>query len=148
MVRTYKELRVWQRAFKLCRDVYACTAHFPDAERYGLIAQLRRAAVSIPSNIAEGHDRETTRDYLRFLWIARGSLAEVETQLMLATSLRLADEAAIIPVLDAADEVGRMLRGLIDSLAQRTNAVRTRPSPELAPRSAPLDPSPDPERRA
>ena len=81
MLKSYRELVVWQKAFQLCTHVYGLTKRFPPEERYGLTAQIRRAAVSIPSNIAEGYSRNTKRDYLHFLWMANGSLAEIETQL-------------------------------------------------------------------
>ncbi|MFP5404572.1 MAG: four helix bundle protein, partial [Gammaproteobacteria bacterium] len=84
---SYRDLSVWQLAMQLTEAIYAATRTFPQSELYALANQLQRAAVSIPSNIAEGHARNTTRDYLRFVSIAMGSLAEVETQLELATRL-------------------------------------------------------------
>jgi four helix bundle protein len=83
-VRGFQDLVVWQKAMTLVQDVYLHTRGFPSAERYGLTSQLRRAAVSVPSNLAEGHDRRTTRDYIHFVSNAQGSLAEVHTQLLSA----------------------------------------------------------------
>ena len=86
-VRDYRDLKVWQAGLKLAEAVHAVTTDFPKAEVFGLISQLRRAAVSIPSNIAEGHARDSTKEFLRFISIAMGSLAELETQLTLACRL-------------------------------------------------------------
>jgi four helix bundle protein len=119
MLRTYKDLKVWRKSFKLCLNVYRVTASFPGDERFGLTAQIRRAAVSVPSNIAEGYARETTRDYIRHLWIARGSLAEVETQLMLSRELDAADRPNLESLLTDVAEVERMLSALIRSLKER-----------------------------
>ena len=88
MVRHYRELIVWQKAMDLVMRVYEATECFPQRELFGLTNQLRRAAVSIPSNIAEGQGRNTTADFLRFLSIARGSLQELETQILIASRLR------------------------------------------------------------
>jgi len=119
MLRTYKDLKVWRKSFNLCISVYRVTASFPPAERFGLTAQVRRATVSVPSNIAEGYARETTRDYIRHLWIARGSLAEVETQLMLSRELRMVDLPKLEALLTDVAEVERMLSALIRSLKEK-----------------------------
>ncbi len=124
MLKTYKELKVWQKSFALCADIYRISTRFPSDERFGLTSQLRRAAVSIPSNIAEGYARDTTRDYIRFLWVANGSLAEVETQLMLTRTLRVAPETDVDTLLESVSEIERMLRALIRSLG----GGATRPS--------------------
>ncbi|HEX7327195.1 MAG TPA: four helix bundle protein [Casimicrobiaceae bacterium] len=116
---SYKDLKVWQAAMVLVKDVYELTKHFPASERFGLSQQLQRSAVSIPSNIAEGHARSRTGDYLRFLSIARGSLAETETQLLLALDLGFADASRVSSVSTRADEIGRMLRALERSLSRR-----------------------------
>jgi four helix bundle protein len=86
-IRSYKDLLVWQKAMTLVKEVYLLTAKFPADERFGLTAQMRRAAVSVPSNIAEGHARQGSKEYLQFLSHAGGSLAELETQTLLAISL-------------------------------------------------------------
>jgi len=94
-VRHYKELKIWQRGMHLTKSVYQLTAGFPSDERFGLTAQMRRAAVSAPSNIAEGQARSGTREFLQFLSYASGSLAELETQLLLGASLGYCSAAQI-----------------------------------------------------
>jgi len=116
MLHSFKELRVWQRSYALCADVYRLTNRFPHEERFGLTAQIRRAAVSVPSNIAEGYSRDTTRDYIRFLWMARGSLAELETQLMIAAELQFTGREASGGMLAEVNEIQRLLNALIRSL--------------------------------
>ncbi len=111
-VKSYRDLSVWQRAMDMTSSVYRLTAELPADERFGLVSQARRAAVSVPANIAEGHRRSSTRDYLRFLSIAAGSLAELETLLELASrlySIRSTSQGELAGLLD---EVGKMLRGL------------------------------------
>jgi four helix bundle protein len=103
----------------LVKEVYELTRRFPIAERFGLAQQLQRSAISIPSNIAEGHARSRTGDYLRFLSIARGSLAEAETQLFLAEQLGFAEAKAISRISVKTDEIGRMLGALERSLYRR-----------------------------
>jgi len=87
MLKNYKELKVWEKAYKLCLDIYTVTKRFPKEEIYGLTSQIRRSAVSIPSNIAEGYGRKTTSEYVRFLYIAYGSVCELETQTMISGDL-------------------------------------------------------------
>lgn len=111
---TFRDLIVWQKAIRLCAAVYAVTRSMPAAEQFGLVGQMRRAAVSIPSNIAEGNARGTRKDYLRSLIIARGSLAELETQLVIAQELRYLSDTAAVRSLMA--EVSAMLQGLISRL--------------------------------
>ena len=116
-VRNYTELETWQRAMDLAVAVYAVTKAYPRDEVYGLTAQTRRSAVSVPSNIAEGQGRGSTRDFVRFLTVARGSLCELETQLRLGSRLKYADEQTIDTVLKESATVGRLLNGLIRSVA-------------------------------
>lgn len=116
MLKTYKELLVWQKSFQLCKSLYSATKAFPSDERFGLTAQIRRAAVSVPSNIAEGYERGTTRDYLRFLYIAKGSLSEIETQMLLARDLEFTKGRSVEETIKDIDEVERMLVALIRSL--------------------------------
>ena len=122
MLRTHKELTDWQKSFEFCKLIYSETKRFPAEERYGLISQLRRAAVSVPSNIAEGYNRRTRRDYIRFLWMANGTMAEIETQLMLARELVYLSAAECDELLKAHAEVERMVIALIRSL-ERKEAV-------------------------
>ena len=115
-VMSYRDLDAWQEAMEVAVSVYALAAFLPSEERFGLAQQLRRAAASIPSNIAEGHARGATRDFARFVSIARGSMAEVETQLELAVRLGLLEDAATESVVSKCDKLGRILRGLRKSL--------------------------------
>ena len=101
-------------------EVYLLTASFPIGERFGLVSQMDRAAVSIPSNIAEGYGRSTTQDYLKFLRIARGSAYELETQLVLAVDLGLCDDARARRIAGLLQEVIRVLQGLVTALERRT----------------------------
>jgi len=113
-IKTYRDLIAWQKSMSLARQMYACTRGMPDSERFGLLVQMRRAAVSIPSNIAEGYARQSRTDYLRFLRIARGSLAELATQYELAYSMAMLEEDR--DLLELMREVDRVLQGLIRSL--------------------------------
>ncbi len=115
-VRNYSELIAWQKAMDLVQLVYAFTNRFPKEELYGLTNQVRRAAVSIPSNIAEGQGRRSTNEFLRFLSIAHGSLREVDTQVLIAARLGYLQEADIQNLIELAGEVGRLINGLINSL--------------------------------
>ena len=117
-VKNYQELIVWQKAMDLVEEVYVVSKSFPREEIYGLTSQLRRAAVSIPSNIAEGQGRRTTPDFLRHLSIAYGSLREVETQILIAARLRYRKDEECQDVLNLTGEVGRLLNGLMASLAR------------------------------
>jgi four helix bundle protein len=116
MLRSYKDLTAWQTAYQLALDVYRASGRFPERERYGLTAQLRRAAVSIPSNIAEGYGRRTRPDYLRSLHIAYGSVCELETQLLLATDLGYLTAESSKSLLQSAGDVERLLKALIRAL--------------------------------
>jgi four helix bundle protein len=114
LVNTHRDLTVWQKSIELCAAVYSATRSFPPIERFGLTAQARRAAVSIASNIAEGAARSSPREFARFLFIARGSLAELETQLEIARRCQIWEPNPEIE--DLCKAVGRMLNGLIRSL--------------------------------
>ena len=100
----------------LAEEVYRLSAQFPKHETYGLASQLQRSAVSLPSNIAEGHGRNSSKEFHRFLGIALGSLAELETQLILAQHLKYMTEEELMPSLSNGDEIGKMLKGLQKSL--------------------------------
>src|SRR6266481_4085086 len=112
-VRNYQELIAWQRAMDLVEEVYKASRDFPREEIYALTSQIRKAAVSIPSNIAEGQGRRTTADFLRHLSIAYGSLREVETQILIAQRLKHLVQAKVENVLTRGGEVGRLLNGLM-----------------------------------
>ena len=115
-VRSYRDLKVWQRAMELAVECHMLTRRFPRRSSSGLVAQLERAAGSVPANIAEGNGRRTRADYLRHLSIANGSLAELETHMLLAARLGLVSPREIRRVLSTASEVGRLLAGLIRAL--------------------------------
>lgn len=117
--KSHKDLIVWQKGLELAVDIHRLTENFPRHERFGIVAQLRRAAVSIPSNIAEGAARRTTRDFIAFLHIARGSLAELETQLLFAEQAAYVTPAALEKVMRLAHEVGRMINGMLRGLQRR-----------------------------
>ncbi len=129
MVTDFRDLRVWEEAMVLAELVYGAAASFPADERYGLAAQIRRAAVSVPSCIAEGNARASTRDYLRFLSMAKGSLAEVQTQMLLALRLGFLDNPAADPVLEKARLVSILLQGLRKSLTAELPRTSSSPFP-------------------
>lgn len=111
MSRPHHGLRVWQDAMRLVTDLYQATASFPDHERFGLVSQIRKAAISVPSNIAEGAARGSAKEFVRFLLIARGSLAELDTQLRIAQDLRFLQDAG--PLLDDMEDLQITLGSLI-----------------------------------
>jgi four helix bundle protein len=120
-VASYRDLDVWKQGIKLTLNTYKLTTGFPDSERFGLTSQLRRCSVSIPSNIAEGHARLSTREYIRHISIALGSLAELETQLQIAAELEFDKHEMIDDLLSTADRLGNQLRSLVKSLQNRLN---------------------------
>jgi len=121
-IESYKDLDVWQVAMTLAQESYLLTTPFPKDEMYGMAAQIRRAAVSIPANIAEGYGRDQTGSFVQFLRIAQGSARELETHLILAERIRLVDQQAAAPVQELCERVSKMLRSLIRFLeARRAN---------------------------
>lgn len=118
-VSSYRDLEIWQFSMQLAKEMYSFTREFPKEELYGLTSQIRRASVSIPANIAEGYGRDNPGDYSRFLQIAQGSLKELETLVLLACDVGIAEPAAIEAPLSLADRIGRMLRSLIRSIQSR-----------------------------
>jgi four helix bundle protein len=118
-VSSYRQLKVWQLGIQLTKLTYRLTKAFPKDELYGLTNQMRRAAVSIPANIAEGHARDSTKEFLHFISIALGSLAEHETMIALAKELEYSDSAAVAALLENTDEEGKMLHGLQKTLKSR-----------------------------
>ncbi len=115
-IKSHRDLEVWQDAMRLAETCYQQTANFPARETYGLASQIRRAAVSIPSNIAEGHARRSLPAYLNHLSIALGSQAELETQIELSGRLKLCPESSAADILIKAGQIGRMLHALIQAL--------------------------------
>lgn len=130
-VRNYQDLIAWQKAMELVKLTYRLSKSFPREEQFGLTAQIRRAVVSVPSNIAEGQGRRTTKDFLRHLSIAYGSLRETETQNLIAEMLGFISADESREVIDKCGEVGRLLNGLVSSLEARVEnqfAHSTQPS--------------------
>lgn len=120
-VNSYRELKVWRLGMELAKEVYRLTRTFPKHEVYGLSSQMQRAAVSVPANIAEGHAKTSTREFLRHVSIAHGSLAELETHPILAESLEYCQREECSPLLNKCAEEGRMLNGLRRSLETKTS---------------------------
>ena len=120
-VGSHRDLVVWQKSMDLVVRCYEVSADFPKSETYGLTSHLRRAAVSVPANIAEGHGRGTPKSFVSFIWIANGSLTELETHILIAERLGYLQSESTAPVLQAAREIGRMLVGLRRSLEARFN---------------------------
>ena len=118
-ISSYRDLQVWQKSMVLVKEVYQSTARFPKEELYALTNQIRRAAVSIPSNIAEGHARDSTKEFLHHLSFALGSLAELETQMILSKDLQYLPEERLFPLLQQTNEIGKMLRGLQKALQRK-----------------------------
>ena len=116
MIRNYRDLIVWQKGMSLVTKVYSCVKLLPDDELYGLSSQIRRSAVSIPSNIAEGYGRGKTKDYLRYLRISRGSLYELQTQLEISVNLKFLGQNIVADIYDDSKEVERMLNALISKV--------------------------------
>lgn len=119
MIKNFKELKVWEKAHKLTLEVYHVTRNFPSEERYGLVSQMRRAAISIPANIAEGVKKKTTRDFLHFLNIAQSSLEELKYYFELSVDLKYINQRVYEEMLMNANEVGAMLAGLCKSLEKK-----------------------------
>ena len=119
MIRDYKELDVWKKSVALTTDLYKLTAGFSITERYGMISQIRRAATSIPANIAEGWGRGSRGEYIQFLAVARGSLMELETHLIIACNLQFIDSEELALVLKPVKDIEKMLNRLISVLRNR-----------------------------
>lgn len=129
MLKSYRELIVWQKAVQLVVDCYRATSGFPKSEIYGLTSQIRRAATSIPANIAEGYGRGSRKEYLQFLIVAQGSLKELETHFIVAQKLNYLTDAQLSRVLSQSDEVGKMLGSLIRKLRTPSPPYTQHPKP-------------------
>ena len=116
----YKKLKVWQKAMKLVIHVYKATKNFPKHEQYGLISQMRRSVISIPSNIAEGQGRNSDKEIVRFLDIARGSIYELDTQIEISRQLNYMNPKDFNTIFNLLDETSRMLTGLRKSKSQHS----------------------------
>jgi four helix bundle protein len=115
--RSYRDLRVWKEAVEFVKDVYVLTSRFPANEIYGLTNQIRRAAVSIPSNIAEGQGRNSPKEFRQFLGIALGSIGEVETQLIISEKIAYLSQDELVPLETRLDDLRKMLKSLSNRLA-------------------------------
>lgn len=116
MIKTYKDLLVWKRSVDLATKIYTTTEKFPKTEIYGLVSQMRRSAVSIPSNIAEGRNRGTRKDFAQFIRIAVGSTAELETQTEISKNLKLINESEYSQIISETGQISMMLRAIIRKL--------------------------------
>lgn len=118
-IKSYKDLIVWQKAIELVTEIYSVSKTFPNEEKFGIVNQLNRAVVSIPANIAEGWGRESSKDYLQFLRISRGSLMEVETLILISKNLNYINEELFKLISNKIEEVGKILQGLIKSINEK-----------------------------
>ena len=121
MIESYRDLMVWQKAMDIVADIYAITANFPREEIYGLTSQIRRSAISLPSNIAEGHAKGGRKEYAHFVGIAMGSLAELETQMLIAQRLKMLDDKQASVLQSQTTEIGKMLNVLRQKLTHGPN---------------------------
>ena len=119
MLKNYKELKVWQKTYQLCLEIYRVTKKFPREEIYGLTSQIRRSAVSVPSNIAEGYGRKTKGEYIQSLYIAYGSNCELETQILLSGDLAYIEAQNFERLQREVEDIERMLKALIKSLGEK-----------------------------
>jgi four helix bundle protein len=115
----FKDLNVWKKSLQLVKEVYIITAKYPKEEKFGLTSQIRRSAISIPSNIAEGCGRKTQKDFCNFLYIAQGSSFEFETQLILSFELGFIEEKVFENTVSKLNEIQKMLNGLINSIENK-----------------------------
>lgn len=115
-IRSFRDLIIWSKPMELLKEVYQVTKVFPKEELFGLTSQIRRAAVSIPSNIAEGHSRLSRKEFQYYLGNARGSLAELQTQIIIGKELGFIGDREMDDIINRATEVGRLLNGLLSSL--------------------------------
>ncbi|CCI14089.1 MAG: four helix bundle protein [Microcystis panniformis Mp_MB_F_20051200_S9] len=118
-IQSYRDLRVWQEAVNLAESCYRLTKTFPKEELYGMTTQIRRASVSIAANIAEGYGRKTRGEYIQFLYIAQGSLKELETHWLISQRVELASPQSVNPILNQCESVGRLLLTLIRALENK-----------------------------
>ncbi|MCL2861921.1 MAG: four helix bundle protein [Firmicutes bacterium] len=123
MIKNYKDLEIWQMGMLLAKKVYALTKKLPKEEIYGIVSQMRRSVVSIPSNIAEGQSRNSTKEFIQFLSIAKGSSSELETQLLLCVEIEYFSREDIIESLELISNIGKMFNSLIKKLQSKLSTV-------------------------
>lgn len=121
VMRTHKDLEVWQQSMRMVTSVYELTKEFPKEEMYGLTNQIRRAAVSVPSNIAEGAARHSRKEFIQFLYIALGSTMEVDTQIIISKNLGYLDNEKRLKLCNRINDIGKMINGLIKYLKERNS---------------------------
>lgn len=126
-IKSYKDLKVYQRAMELVIEIYQITRKLPDTEKFGLVSQMRRCAVSVPSNIAEGQQRDSLKDYLKFLYISRGSLAELETQINIVKKLDKNNKLDFEKIENLLIQTRKMLCVLIKKLAAKLKTKHLKP---------------------
>ena len=119
MLKSYKDLIVWKKAYNFCLQIYKLTRKFPNEEKFCLVLQMRRASISIPSNIAEGYARKTPREYIYSLYVSYGSLCELETQIIIAKDLGYFDDRKFQLLEEGLSEIGKMLKAIIKSLKNK-----------------------------
>ena len=142
MIHDYKELDVWKKSVALTTEIYKLTAGFPDSERYGMTSQIRRATTSIPANIAEGWGRGSRGEYIQFLTVARGSLMELETHLIIACNLKFVDSEQLALISKPLNDIEKMLNRLIAVLRHR----KAKPGQDIVSRvPSPVSRTSDPE---
>lgn len=122
-IKNYKDLIVWQKSRLLVKEIYKITKNFPEDEKFGLTSQVRRAAISIVSNIAEGHSRNSTKDYIRFVSMAIGSISEVEAQLIVASDLKFIEYKSNEHIFALINEIQKMLHSLRNSLKPKAQTL-------------------------
>lgn len=115
-IKTYRDLNIWKSAIELVKDIYRLTEKFPKQEMYGIVSQMRRSAISIPSNVAEGFKRYHNKEYRQFLYVTLGSCAELETQITIAKVLKYIQEEKETTLLERLDHIGRMITSLLKKL--------------------------------
>lgn len=118
-IKSFRDLRIWQESIELVKIIYGITNQFPKNEIYGLTSQIKRSVISIPSNIAEGHMRSHTGEFRQFLYIALGSLAELETQLTIAVELNFIDKNECLKLTEKINTLGKQIRSLISKLTSK-----------------------------
>jgi four helix bundle protein len=126
VINSYKDLQIWQRSIKLVAEIYTLTSTMPEKEKFGLITQLNRAAVSVSANIAEGWGRASKNSYSQFLKIARGSLYELETLLIICKEIKIADDEKVKTLLIETDEICKMLNAFIRSINKTKEEAMTK----------------------
>jgi len=128
-VKSFRDLRVWQAGMNLVEMIYKLSVNFPRHETYGLTSQIRRSAISIPSNIAEGHARKHTKEYLKFISVAQGSLAELQTQIEIASRIGYGTTSDVDEILEFSVSLSKQLQALRNAIVRRSERLTHNPEP-------------------